>query len=253
MSGEKSLTPRMQVAATVDGGRYGLLGEPGPAPAPLLFVFASALETSLGTDPYNRTALQLLRKGFLCASLDLPCHGQDQRPGEPAGLWGWRARLDQGEDFVAPFTAQVSRLLDHLIGTGGVDPRRVAACGTSRGGFAAAHAVAADPRIRAAALFAPVTALPVLNEFAGLENHPLAAALSLVAQAPRLASRALWVSIGHRDQRVGTDHCIAFCRQVVAAGGEQPADCALQVLPAEGHQTPAGAYEEAAGWISARL
>ena len=243
----------MQITTTPAAVRYGLLGNPGLRPAPLLLVFAADLETSLGTDPYNRTALQLLPTGFLCASLDLPCHGQEQRPAEPEGLRGWRARLDQGEDFVTPFTTQVSQVLDHLVGTGGVDPQRVATCGTSRGGFMAAHAMAADARIRAAALFAPVTVLPALSEFSGLETDALASSLSLAHLAPALTSHSLWVSIGHRDGRVGTDHCIAFCRQVVAAAGDRPADCSLHVLPTEGHQTPAGAYEAAADWIKARL
>lgn len=251
-AGEEALNTPLQIATTPEGVRFGLLGEPGPAPAPLLLVFAANLETSLGTDPYNRTALALLPKGYRCASLDLPCHGLDCRPGEPEGLKGWRSRLDQGEDLVGPFTAQVSQVLDHLIGMGIADQGRVASCGTSRGGFMAAHAMAADSRIRAAALFAPVTVLSALSEFSGQGEHPLTHSLSLASLAPRLAARSLWASIGHRDGRVGTDHCIAFCRQVVTAAREQPADCSLQVLPTEGHQTPEGAYEEAASWISAR-
>ena len=172
-AGEETLNTPLQIATTPEGVRFGLLGEPGPAPAPLLLAFAANLETSLGTDPYNRTALQLLPKGFRCASLDLPCHGLDHRAGDPEGLKGWRARLDQGEVFVSTFAAQVSQVLDHLIGRGIADPGRVAVCGTSRGGFMAAHAMAADARIRAAALFAPVTVLPALSEFAGLENDSL--------------------------------------------------------------------------------
>ncbi|MSR83186.1 MAG: hypothetical protein EXS58_09720 [Candidatus Latescibacteria bacterium] len=52
---------------------------------------------------------------------------------------------------VTPFTTQVSQVLDHLVGTGRVDPQRIAAYSTSRGGFMAAHTMAADARIRAAA------------------------------------------------------------------------------------------------------
>ncbi|MCC7262348.1 MAG: alpha/beta hydrolase [Candidatus Latescibacteria bacterium] len=243
----------VNIATTPAGVRYGLLGAPGTGPAPLLLSFAADLETSLGQDPYHRTARQLAQRGYLCVSLDLPCHGQDHRAGEAEGLKGWRERVEGGEDFVAPFAHQVSQVLDHLIGAGLADPGRVAACGTSRGGFMAAQVMAADSRCRAAALFAPVTSLAALSEFAGLEHAPRTQTLALAVQAPAFATRSLWVSIGHRDLRVDTDLCIAFCRRVVAAAGAGPADCSLQVLPTEGHSTPRGAYEAAADWINSRL
>ncbi len=228
--------------ATPDGVRFGIWGTNVGYPAPTLFVFSATIEESLGDPYYRQCGNALAAKGFLCVSLDLPGHGLDQRHDEPRGLEAWRFRSDRGEDFVTPFTQQARGVLSYLIQAGYSDPERVAACGTSRGGFMALQMAAVEPRIRATACFAPVTALPALREFRGATNGEHVDALSLATRAEALAGRALWLVIGDRDERVGTDHAIAFARRVtrLSLAKGQPADVTLLVLPEpKGHTTPA--------------
>jgi dienelactone hydrolase len=236
--------------------RFGLLGDKCTAPAPTLFLFATSADQTLADPAFAKIGHLLARRGFLCVSLDVPCHGNDVRPGEKAGsLSAWRARLEKGGDLVPPFTKKVSAVLDYLVKEGYTDPRRVAACGTSRGGFMALHAAAAEPRVRAVVAFAPVTDLLALREFAGMEKHAATKALALARHADELAGRAVWLCIGNHDERVGTDHSIAFTRRVVAASvaRKKPAAVELHVMATEGHRVHATAHDEAAAWLLAQL
>ncbi len=245
-----------QVLKTKSGVRYGIWPKKPEAPAPTLFIFAGSIEDTLNTPYFRQSGNQLAKEGFLCVSVDLPCHGPEVRDGEPAGIAGWRARFEKGEDLVADATARFRAVLDDLSELNLADPERIAACGTSRGGFMAVHFAASDPRVKVAAAFAPVTDLLVLNEFKSLEKRDLAQRLSLKSQAEKLAGRAVWLIIGDRDDRVSTDESIAFCRAVTAASLKQkkPALVDLHVVSEpQGHTTPKGADAEAAVWIARQL
>lgn len=236
--------------------RIGIWGEELTYPAPILLVLSSTAKASLQDPYYLQCGNDLIKKGYLCVSIDLPGHdsfkGEDSQP----GLVAWREASDRGEDFVASFTSQVTGVLDFLIEAGYADPNRIAACGTSRGGFMALHAAAADPRIKAVAAFAPVTNLMALREFTGATNTEHVAALSLLADAEKLAGRSIWLIIGDRDERVSTDDAIAFARRVTTLSLEKTsaADVTLLVTTEpKGHTTPKGAPELAAAWISEKL
>jgi len=242
--------------STPTGVRFGIWGTKVRYPAPTLFVFSSTIEESLGNPYYRQCGNALAEQEFLCVSLDLPGHGLEQHTDEPEGIAAWRFRSDQAEDFVAPFTRQVQNAVDYLIEAGYTDPDRIAACGTSRGGFMALQATAAEPRIRATAAFAPVTNLAKLREYYGATNQYQIKTLSLYSKAEQLAGRSLWLIIGDRDQRVGTDDTIAFARRVSALSLDQskPADVTLIVQPEpKGHTTPAGSPALAAKWIAEKL
>jgi len=163
---------------------------------------------------------------------------------------GWRHRVDRRQDFVKPFVRRLSSVLSHLIDNGHTDAKRIAACGTSRGGFLAVHFAAADHRVRCVAAFAPVTELTKLREFKGAENNGLAKRLSLVNHVDKLAKRSAWIVIGDQDARVSTDSAIALARRLSAA------KCVVQlhVMPEpRGHTTPKGAPEMAARWLDKQL
>jgi dienelactone hydrolase len=245
--------PNVTVHKTSTGVRFALLGARGEVPAPTLFVFAVGAPDTLRNNEFNKVGRLLARQGYLCVSLDVPCHGEDQKPKEPGGLDGWRARLEKGDALVSDFVKNSSAVLDHLIKEGYTDARRVAACGTSRGGFIALHFAAAEPRVRCVAAFAPVTNLLVLREFAGLEKHKATRALDLTNSADKLAGRHVWVCIGNRDDRVSTDDVIAFTRKVARAAttSDRPAPVELHVMPTVGHRIHATAHEEAAAWVLA--
>jgi dienelactone hydrolase len=237
------------------GFRYGVRGEKPRSPAPTLFVLATRIEETLENEDYNKAGRLLAAHGWLSATLDIPGHGENVREGEPTSLPAWRYRLERGEDFIAPFAARVSSLLDHLIAERYTDPEQVAVLGTSRGGFLALHWAATEGRVRAIVAVAPVADLRVLPEFNGMENHELTQAVALDNVAGKLAGRAIWMCIGNHDERVSTDNCIRFSRRIVAASIAQrlPANVELHVTTAVGHGTHPTAHDEAAVWLRKQL
>ena len=115
---------------------------------------------------------------------------------------------------------------------------------------------AAEPRVKCVAAFAPVTDLLALREFDGAGNNALVTSLSVINQAEKLADRPVWIIMGDRDERVGTDHAVALARAITASALTQGLNPAveLHVLPEpKGHTTPHGAPAQAATWIAAQL
>ena len=245
----------IEVHRTSDDVRYGVIRDPGQRlPAPTLMVFAHGIEEMRKQPVYTEVARILAAKGWISVVVDPPCHGEDTRDGEPAQLDGWRHRLEAREKFVATFTAKASSVLDQLIQDGIADPRRLAACGTSRGGFLAYHFAAADPRIKAVAGISPVTRLTALREFSTTTHRDEAEQLNVTNLAPTLAGRAVWLSIGNNDARVNTDDAIEFTRAVVRASARPELPNAvipveLLVAPTPGHSKIDQAHELLAVWF----
>src|SRR5438105_4889148 len=163
-SAEERLHARKLV--TPGGVPFGIVGEKGASPKSTLIIFANTIERSLEDSDFNRMgALLRQRRGFILVALDMPSHGQDQRPGEPkGGLAGWRERLTRGEDVVAAFVPKVTAVLDFLIADGTTDPSKVGVCGNSRGGFMALQFAAVDSRVKWAVAFSPVTDVLSIDE-----------------------------------------------------------------------------------------
>jgi dienelactone hydrolase len=246
----------VRVETTQDGVRFGIWPAIPEKPAPTLFILSGALEESLGQAYYRQSGNRLAERGYLCVSIDLPCHGQEQREGEPAALNGWRYRCEHGSDFVAELTTRLGRVLDHLIAKGWTDPARIAACGTSRGGYSALQFAAADERVKCVAAFAPLTELAAIREFKGAEHLPLVQKLAIHERAGDLAGRGVWLVIGDRDERVGTDHTIRLARRISAESLRQKRDGRVELhvyAEPRGHSTPAGSAERAAEWIQGQL
>jgi dienelactone hydrolase len=247
-------SPRITVHRTLVGTRFAMIGDKPSSPAPTVFTFSADIAQALGADPYRRTALWLARRGWLCVTLDLPAHGEDRRPHEPEQLQGWRARFDAGEPFAEDFERRVADVLNHLIAEGYTDARRVAVCGTSRGGYIALRIAAADPRFRCVAAFAPVTVPVALREFWGHENNPSVHALDIERRAESLTGRPVWMCIGDHDERVGTANVIALAQRLIAAAVARKLNprVDLHVMAVEGHSVYDGAYEDAGAWILAQ-
>lgn len=240
------MNPIVMTKATPVGNAYAMLTPHGGAPAPTLLLFAMSASDTLSIGPYCRIGSLLYAQGWNVASLDMPCHGADLRSGEPAEIAGWVARIAAGEDIVAAFRTRVNDVVDHLVAEGIADPARIAAAGTSRGGFMAFHAAAGNPKIRAVAAFAPLTDLLMLTEFAGHRSNSLCRQLALANVADALAEREAWITIGDADERVGTDKAVAFA-------GLLKGPVALRVLPVPGHSSLPEWHDDATKWLTDRI
>ena len=241
---------------TPGGIEYGVWGRAARKPAPTLFVLATSIDSTLGRATYRQCGNDLAKRGYLLVSIDLPNHGKHIVPGKPAGLGAWGVRVGQNEDVVAENNARLSKVLDHLIKTGVTDPNRIAACGTSRGGFMAIQFAAHDKRVKCVAGFAPVTDLAALSEFRKIPKHPLVKKLSLANQADKLAGRPVWVVIGDRDDRVSTRKAFEFASAVSASARKKkvPSNMHLHIISEpRGHTTPPGYAKRAAVWIEEQL
>lgn len=236
---------------TATGIAFAMLPPQDDTPAPTLLLLASTGTHTLMTEPYCRVGRLLHAEGWNIVSLDLPCHGADRRTGEPEELAGWAARTAAGEDIVATFQARVNAVVEHLVAKGMADPARIAAAGTSRGGFMALHAAAGNPRIRAVAAFAPVTDLTALREFTGQSSSPLVRRLAVAQATETLADRTVWITIGDADTRVDTGKAVALARMLERAAGAcgLPPQVALHVVPVPGHVSLAEWHVQAANWL----
>jgi dienelactone hydrolase len=240
----------LETRTTANGNAFAII-QSATVPAPTLLVCAMDAESTLRNDPYGHTGAVLNPQGWNVIALDLPCHGTEQREGEPAQLAGWRYRVERGENIVTDWRRRVDEVLAHLVETGIAEPNRFVVEGTSRGGYMACQAAAGNPAIRAIAVYSPVTDLRGLSEFDGMADDALTAQLSLVNVAGDLVDRPVWIMIGSQDIRVGTGHAIEFARRIAAVADERVVDAkaTLHVMPTKGHSSTNEWHNEAAAWI----
>lgn len=247
---------QMKLHRTSTGVPYGLIGHKiaSKSPAPTLFIFANTFDAMQKELVYTEVARLLAPEGWISVILEPPCHGEDARDEEPKQLDGWRYRVENDLPFLDAFNARATAVLDELIQQKLTDPDRVAACGTSRGGFVAYHFAAAEPRIKAVAGISPVTRLTALREFSTTTQPGKVEPLNAINLAPKLAGKAVWLSIGNNDARVNTDDAIAFTRAVVAASVRVDSPNALIpvdliVARSSGHSKIDQAHELLARWL----
>lgn len=248
--------PTVELGKTADGVEYGTWSTKAARPAPLLIILAGTIEDTLSSPYFRQCGNQLAEQGYLCASIDLPCHGKQVRDSERSGLSGWSQRAARGDNFVAECNQRLASVVDHLIEAGAVDPSRMAVCGTSRGGYLAIHFAAHDHRVQCAAAFGPVTDLAAVSEFRAVAEAPLVRQLSLASHAEKLVGRPVWISIGHADERVGTQHAVALGELMEKLARERQIEHRMQVhvVPGTpGHTTPKGAPQQAADWIAEQM
>jgi pimeloyl-ACP methyl ester carboxylesterase len=231
---------------------FAHLAPKGPKPLPTLLHLGGGYMDSLAREDFNKLGFALLPHGFQCVSLDGPCYGWDLEPGEKEGLPGWRDRLEKNIPVIHNFNLKVSRLLDHLIKEGYTDPNRIIVYGACRGGFLALHFAAHDPRVRTVVALTPATDMSLVSEFQAMSNPDAIKALAIHHQIDKLSDRAVWACLGNADDRVFTDSCLSFMRQLMDAAikrQNKPADIEFHLSAVIGHTTYALAHDEAAHWI----
>ena len=151
---ERDVSGIREVRITLDVGdeRVPLLAylPEEPREAPLVFIQHPA--TSSKDDSFVQgTALQWAQRfSWACAGIDAPFHGERGRA-NPMSLFSDPGAFPK---IRAQFAAEISVAIDALVEAEGVDDERVAYMSYSMGSMLGLHAVAGDPRFRAAAFFA---------------------------------------------------------------------------------------------------
>jgi predicted esterase len=201
-------------------------------------------------DGFSIVPETLLGCGHAVVSFDLPNHG-DQVDAHGEGLAGMAAAAPAGRDVFTDIQETGKAVIDWALAQDWARSRVVLAHGISRGGLAALHVMAADPRVVACAIHAPVTYLPALREFASLADNPIVKRASADALVERLADRPVFMAMGESDPRVSAEHAFAFMARLSArGGGEDP--CEVYCGPGVSHGETFDwepAYEAAAAFL----
>jgi alpha-beta hydrolase superfamily lysophospholipase len=173
----------------------------------LLLDFGSTADAMLFSPPYCRPAQYFVAQGHRAVSFDLPAHGSRVDPRYGEGIGGWRNAFVAGDDVFTQFTDEVSAVIDECIKRGWARPGRIAIAGTSRGGYMALRALAADDRIAAGAGFAPCTDWRDLAEFSKDRENQAVADIRLSRFAKDMVGKYVFLAIGGNDARVNTQSC----------------------------------------------
>ena len=176
----------------------------------LLFCLSGPRKKAIDEPPHSGTVDRFVRAGYRAVSIDLPCHGDRAGTQKPTGLAGMCAAVMAGEDPFVMFVEDGMACIDECMRRGYARAGRIYIYGTSRGGYCGLRLAAADHRVAAVVGMAPVTDWRRLHEFAPAGDDPRVAALALQHWAHTLAGRSVYLVIGNRDNRVGTECCTRF-------------------------------------------
>jgi hypothetical protein len=227
------------------------------SPRPSFFYFALSGEESLGLDPFNQPVGFLKEEDMHVFSFDIPGHGNGLKAKDAMSHWAEQIHLNRNP--IVKFIQECLVSIQFLIDKGYVDPLHMAVGGLSRGGFIAAHLAAQEPRIGVVLGFAPLTKLEMLEEFKGLESHPLIFSLSLFNLIDQLYDKKLRFYIGNRDTRVGTADCFQLINNLTNVAydkGHRSPQIELIVTPSighKGHGTPMSSFHAGARWVKEKL
>lgn len=210
----------------------------------LLLNLANERRRTLEERPYCLTSGIFLAAGHYVASFDLPNHGENV-DSHGGGLAGMAAAVAAGIDVFDTIRTDAGTLIHTCIDRNLVPPGRIFACGTSRGGLAALHVLAAHRGVAASAIYAPVTHLAALTEFSTLAEHPFIIRNSALSLSRSLMDRPLYIAISPNDARVGTAHCLEFHERLSAVNDR----VVLHMDSANGHRVSDAAHQRGAAFL----
>ncbi len=230
----------VEIRRLPSGRRFSVLvGQ--PKKAPLLLTLADSADVALAEATKNRIAVSLHSKGYVVASVDLPCFGEDARDGEiPNTLKDWATRVATGEDLMANLIADALGAIDHLAQSETIDPNRIEIHGTSAGGCAALHLAPHIPTSRKVALIAPVVNLSSLSEFSSIEHDYRCPA------ADQFVGKSIFIFANKDDPRVNAKHSI----ELVEALQAKSISAEIHLGSEKRHNVSTGFYEQAAEWLT---
>jgi hypothetical protein len=240
-----SVSARMIYPPEID-----LSGDPA-----LLLTFSTTAEASLSLKPHAVLPAAFAACGHRAISIDLPNHGSriDEYGSD---IDGWRNAFVAGDDRFALLVEEASAVIDHCIEMGYARPGRIAAAGTSRGGYMALRLFAADKRIAACAALSVVTDWRSLAEFSADVDREDVANLRLSCFAEAMVGRPVFLAIANHDLRVSTQSCCQFYLSLVEANRRAAFDESLvefHCTTGEGHRVRDLYYELAGQFLLDRL
>lgn len=228
--------------------------EKGPLPA--IFYLALSAEDSLCLEPFAQPVDILSQLPVRVFSITLPGHesGKDK----VKAMDEWALELSEGNNIIEKFVQTAIKKINFLFEKGYIADQKLGFMGLSRGGFAALHVAAQDPRVKAVCAFAPLIELYALDEFKQRPSQ-LANDLSLDFKLESLCKRPIRFYIGNRDERVGTMNAFHYIYQLAEmayASGTRSPPSELIISPStgfKGHGTLPPTFQHGANWMKITL
>ena len=205
--------------------------------AALVLSLGAGVEQTLGDEDFRVPILPVLEAGHRVISFDLPCHG-DRVDEFGLGITGFNNMYEHGIDVFSQVTDECKAVLDAVIEKRMAKAGNIGILGTSRGGYIALRAFAADARIKCASCICPVTGWEYLSEFSANKDKEEVLNLRLDNFAHKMVGRAVHLAIGGHDDRVSTESCLRFYLRLCDENekkGYSNEGCTLVVTEDKGH------------------
>ncbi|KAF3363300.1 Uncharacterized protein PHSC3_000191 [Chlamydiales bacterium STE3] len=226
-------------------------------PLPTLFYFALSGRDSLELDPFNQPVVFLHGTLLRIFSFTLPGHGPGLKNTAAINVWS-KAFLKE-ENPIATFVQQAKTNISLLIDANLIDEKNIAVAGLSRGGFAAVHLAAREPRIKTILGFAPLTRLDRASEFQTIAHLPAVKENNLEHLIPHLSGKSLCFHIGNLDTLVHTEECFMFIHKLAKFAYEnrvRSPQVEMVVHPSighHGHGTARETFLEGTNWLKEKM
>lgn len=215
----------------------------------LMINLGSTVQIMLDSDPYSFVSNPFTEAGHYTVTYNLPYHGELLEDRSCVQLSAMARAHSEGKRAFGLMADVAAAVFDLAIERGYVNADRIFAAGVSRGALSAMHVAAADKRVQACAGVAPVTHLPALREWGGMEDVNMVKRESAMSLLDALVDRPLYMVINDVDERVDAEQCKAFAQAVNAAGG----NATLKILDAEGHGCDPMEYRYTGEWLLAQV
>ena len=221
---------------------------------PAIIYFAVSREETLTLDPFSQPVQLLESKSFRVFSFTLPCHGEGFD--KMRAIQEWADQLKTNPDLFSDFIKSCSNEIDALVEKGIIDADHIATFGLSRGGYFAALLTAFNSKIKTILAFAPLTKFSHLHEFQNGFDYN---SIELSNNYEKLFNKELRFYIGNRDERVGTECCFEFIKELTDKSyenGIRSPKVELILFPSigmKGHGTSPNIFQDGINWLLSKL
>lgn len=222
-------------------------------PLPAIFYFALSAKETLTTNPFNEPISHFTNLPARIFSVDLPFHGENLS--SVKAMHHWALSIAQEENTLSSFLSELEESISILLSLNIFEKKRIASIGLSRGAFIAMHMAAKFHEIDTLLLYAPLTRLERIKEFADIPSSPILTSLDINNLIPALSNKAIRAHIGGRDTRVSTDACYHWIRSLIEdahANNRKFPPIELIIKPSigyQGHGTSTETFKEGALWL----